>query len=149
VTRITSLAADNLQFPWDIVVDWANTIYVTNRYNHRVQKFLREAENGTAIADQASGISGSAANQWNQPTDIYVNSNGDIFWSDTNNNRIQFFSPGQSSGVMIAGITNIVILVIIEVIILFFNFHFIRLFTVSHFQKIGKRSLSRDYVQFS
>jgi hypothetical protein len=43
VTGVTSLAADNLQLPWDLVVDWANTIYVTDRYNQRVIKTVENS----------------------------------------------------------------------------------------------------------
>lgn len=88
-TGFSGTASDLLSFPWDLALDRSNTLYVTDRYNHRVQKFLMGVKNGTTSAGQMNGIGGSAANQFNQPTGIYVDSSGTLLVSDTGNNRTQ------------------------------------------------------------
>jgi hypothetical protein len=102
-TGFAGTASNQLYLPWDLTLDWANTLYVTDRFNHRVQKFLMNAASGTTIAGQMNGTSGMNMNQFNQPTGIYVDLNGDIFISDTNNNRAQFWSNGASSGQTLVG----------------------------------------------
>lgn len=84
-------------------MDWSNTLYITDRYNNRVQKFLINAKNGTTIAGQSNAIFGSMSNQLDQPTGIYVNSNGDVYISDTNNNRIQRWNNGDTFGRTVFG----------------------------------------------
>lgn len=32
---------NQLNTPWDIVLDWANNLYIADYGNHRIQKFLR------------------------------------------------------------------------------------------------------------
>ena len=76
---------------------------MTDRFNQRVQKVLRGGANGTTIAGQTSGVSGTAANQFNQPTGIYVDSSGDAYVSDVNNNRVQYWSNGATSGQTVVG----------------------------------------------
>ncbi len=68
-----------------------------------MQKFLMNAKNATTVAGQMNGTFGSASNQLFQPTGIYLNSNGDIFVSDTNNNRIQWWINGATSGTTVVG----------------------------------------------
>ena len=38
-------ASDCLNTPWTIALDLSNSLYVTDRYNHRVQKFKSGAKN--------------------------------------------------------------------------------------------------------
>lgn len=46
---------------------------------------------------------GSAANKLNSPTSVYVDANGNIYVADADNNRIQKWAPGATSGVTVAG----------------------------------------------
>ena len=103
VTGMSTTASDNLWIPWAVALDWSNTLYITDRYHHRIQKFMRGAKNGTTIAGQINGVAGSTSTQLNQPTGIYLNSNGDVFISDTNNNRIQRWNNGETSGRTVFG----------------------------------------------
>jgi hypothetical protein len=84
-------------------LDWNNTLYVTDRYNNRVQKFMRGAKNGTTVAGMMNGTSGAAMNELDQPTGIYADSNGNIIVSDVNNNRIQSWASGASTGQTLTG----------------------------------------------
>jgi len=46
---------------------------------------------------------GSAANQLNAPTDVFVDSTGNIFVADHVNHRIQKWTPGAAAGITVAG----------------------------------------------
>lgn len=106
VAGITSSPGTNpnqFSFPWDLVVDWSYTLYVTDRGGHRVQKFLKGQQNGSTIAGQANGTSGSTANTFDGPTGIFVDDDGNIFVADRNNHRVQYWTNGASTGITYAG----------------------------------------------
>ncbi|CAF4049828.1 unnamed protein product, partial [Adineta steineri] len=92
-----------LNAPWDVALDWSNTLYVSDRYNHRIQKFLMNTKNGTTVAGQMSATSGSTMDKLNQPTGIYLDINGNLFISDAVNNRIQYWSNGAVTGQTLIG----------------------------------------------
>ena len=96
-------AANQLKNPWDLAVDCSNTLYVTDRYNHRVQKFSRDSLTGITVAGQANGTSGTNLSHLNEPTGIQVDSSGNVYVADKNNNRILFWPNGSPSGQIIAG----------------------------------------------
>lgn len=64
------------------------------------------AWNTTGITVAGTGVSGTAANQFNQPWSIFLNSNNDLYVADAYNHRIQLWTSGASSGTTIAGTTN-------------------------------------------
>ena len=101
-------AANQFSNPNGVFVDTANsnTLYVADSANHRIQKWLPNANTGVTVAGQ-TGVSGSAQNQLNYPVAVVVDSNGNMFISEANNYRISRWSVGASSGVPIAG--NVVI----------------------------------------
>ena len=86
-------------------VDSSNSIYIADYGNNRVQRWLPGATSGTTVAGQASGTSGSAANLLNRPTDVVVDSGGNVYVADSNNHRIQYWANGASSGITVAGIS--------------------------------------------
>ncbi|CAF3416761.1 unnamed protein product [Rotaria socialis] len=95
--------SSQLNTPADVSVDFSNTLYIADYGNNRIQKWLSGASNGTTVAGQASGISGSNATDLQHPAGILVDSTGNIYIADTNNHRIQFWAKGALSGVTIAG----------------------------------------------
>lgn len=96
-------AADQLKNPWDLAVDYSNTLYVTDRYNHRVQKFARGSVTGITAAGQANGTFGTSLYHLSEPTGIQVDSSGNIYVADKNNDRVLFWPNGSPSGQIIAG----------------------------------------------
>ena len=84
-------------------MDDANTLYVADSNNNRIQKFLMGSSTATTIAGDANGTFGTFPNQLQIPTCILFDTNGSLFVSDFNNNRIQFWSKGASVGITIAG----------------------------------------------
>jgi DNA-binding beta-propeller fold protein YncE len=75
--------------------------------NHRIQRYeLGVSANGTTVAGGHG--QGSGSNQLNGPYGVCVSKRtGDIYVADTNNNRIQRWSPGATTGVTIIGITGV------------------------------------------
>jgi sugar lactone lactonase YvrE len=101
-----SLGSKSNQFntPMGLFVDItaSYTLYVADTYNHRIQKWLSGAINGTTVAGQ-TGVSGSGLNQLSYPTTLILDQNRTMYIVDNGNNRIMQWFPGSSSGVLIAG----------------------------------------------
>ncbi len=74
--------------PWGIAVDSKGDVYVTDTWNHRVQKFTSEGEFITQWGYFGQGETGTAF--WG-PRDIAVASDGRVFITDTGNKRVVVF----------------------------------------------------------
>jgi hypothetical protein len=77
-------------FPRGIVVDENNRVYLVESDRDRILRLELDDLNYTCIA-ACSGSSGSSASQLNQPSDIRFDQYGNLFVSDTSNQRIQKF----------------------------------------------------------
>src|SRR5207253_2772149 len=75
------------QDPEGIALGTGGMVYVTDRYNDRVQAFTRT---GSFIGSW--GSSGTGQGQFTGPIGIAVNSGGEVFVAD-GSGRIQVFSP--------------------------------------------------------
>jgi len=98
-------ASNKLYYPYGLSIDWSNALYIADRYNHRVQKYTKGVLYGETVAGQASGVSGTGSSFFCGVTDVDVDSDGNIYAADTENQRIQMWSPGSSTGVTVAGVT--------------------------------------------
>ncbi|CAF4539650.1 unnamed protein product, partial [Rotaria sp. Silwood2] len=49
----------HLNTPWDVTLDYQNSLYIADRNNHRIQKYLVGSLSGITVAGQANGTSGS------------------------------------------------------------------------------------------
>ena len=84
---------DHLQFngPWSIATNPTNDkVYVCDKYNHRIQVLNSDFTFSSTIG---TGSRGSTLGEFNEPSDVAVNKDGNIFVADSGNNRIQVFSP--------------------------------------------------------
>jgi len=79
-----------LSGPWDVTSDSMGNIYVADTGNNRVQFFQAGEVNGTTIAG-VSGQSGISSTKLNQPYSVALDSQLNLYVSDTNNARIQMF----------------------------------------------------------
>lgn len=91
----------NQVWPSAVFVDTAGNIYLTDTYNHRVQKWAPGAAAGITVA--GGNGAGSAADQFNFPMGLFVDHDGNTYIGDQNNNRVQKWSPGASQGITVAG----------------------------------------------
>jgi len=88
-----------ISFPNGIYVDAGGNVYVADYAYNRVQKWAPGADTSIIVAGQSDGTAGSAANQLNSPTDVFVDDSGNIYVSDAGNNRVQKWAPGATSGI--------------------------------------------------
>ncbi len=72
--------------PQGIFVDSSGSVYVTDFWNHRIQKFT---STGTYVTKW--GSSGSGDGQFNYPNGVTVDNSGNVYVADKDNHRIQKF----------------------------------------------------------
>ncbi|CAF4127549.1 unnamed protein product [Rotaria sordida] len=95
--------ASQFQTPVDIALGSSNTFYIIDYLNHRVQYWKIGNLSGTTVAGQASASAGTTAAYLTYPTGLYVDSNDNIYVSDSGNNCVQLWNNGTSVGTMVAG----------------------------------------------
>ena len=82
-------------------MDYANNLYIADRGNHRIQKYLFGSSIGQRVAGNVTA--GSSSDKLNSPVRVLIDSNEDLYITDRANCRIQFWHKGANSGTTIAG----------------------------------------------
>ena len=95
--------ATQLSLPYSLAVDSSNAVYIADRFNHRIQKWVVGASTGTTVAGQANATSGTALNYLTNPCDVLLDSSGNLYVADTWNYRVLFFTVGATFGTIVAG----------------------------------------------
>jgi DNA-binding beta-propeller fold protein YncE len=103
VTGINGAAANQLNTPARITMDSFDSLYIADFDNHRIQKYLLNATSGTTIAGLPNATSCSSAICLNYPTDVAVDSNGNIYIPDSDNQRLQLWAAGAIVGITVDG----------------------------------------------
>ncbi|CAF4335707.1 unnamed protein product, partial [Adineta steineri] len=103
VTGMSGINASQLNNPWGLALTYDNTLYVTDRYNNRVQRFVSGSTVGTTVAGHSNGMSNSMLNSLFFPSKIVLDSNEKLYIADGFNNRGLYWTKGSNSGVLIAG----------------------------------------------
>ncbi|CAF3522008.1 unnamed protein product [Rotaria sp. Silwood1] len=96
-------ASNLLNVPFGLTLDSSTTLYIADGFNNRVQKYLRDESFGVTVAGQVDGSSNSTSSYLNFPSDVAVDSDGNIYVTDTFNYRVQLWTSGSSSGTLAAG----------------------------------------------
>ena len=98
-------AANQLNFDvWyfaGVATDASGNVYVSDKANNRVQKWVPEATEGVTVA--GGNGQGSGSNQFNYPNGMAVDASGNLYIADANNHRVQKWVPGATEGVTVAG----------------------------------------------
>ena len=93
--------SSGLSEPRGVFVSADGYLYVADAGNSRIVRFASGSTTGTTVAGSASN-NGSAANQLDKPYNMYVDALGNIYIADYNNNRIQKWESGASTGSTVA-----------------------------------------------
>lgn len=91
-------AEGGFNFPVGLDVDGSGDVYVAEAGNNRVQK-LSAAEAFMFQIGRSDEASGSADGEFSSPIDVALDSDGNIFVTDSGNNRVQKFD---SSGAFVS-----------------------------------------------
>ena len=92
---------NQFNYPTGIAFDKDENLYVSDRNNHRIQKWLKGSTVGETVA--GGNDYGSESNQLNEPGKIVLDALGSIYIADTENHRIQKWYQGASQGQTVAG----------------------------------------------
>lgn len=92
---------NQFHYPTGIALDPAGDLYVSDMYNHRIQRWKPGATVGITAAG-GNGY-GNSPSQLEEPGKIDIDSQGNIYIADTGNNRIQKWEYGGLSGTTVAG----------------------------------------------
>ncbi|CAF1991243.1 unnamed protein product [Rotaria magnacalcarata] len=95
---------DRLTNPFGVKLDTANTIYIADRDKNRIQRWHTGATSGTTVSGQASGTSGVALNCLNNPGNVEIDSNGNLYVTEIFNYKVLFWSNSTSTDTIVAGI---------------------------------------------
>lgn len=82
-------------FPRGLAVDEEGSVYVADASNHRIRKISPAGEVSTLAGNSSAGSAngqGTAA-QFYYPSDVALDSGGNLFVADYNNHQIQMISP--------------------------------------------------------
>ncbi|CAF3457961.1 unnamed protein product [Rotaria socialis] len=90
----------SLSAPVSIFVDNNNNLFVADRDNARVLKFVPNATIGIIVA--GNGTIGNGSNQLSSPKGVAIDQYGDIIVADSSNYRIQKFVNGSTIGITLA-----------------------------------------------
>ena len=101
ITGSSGTGANQLNQPVNLFVDANYNMYIADTGNHRIQFWRAGATSGTTIAG-TPGSAGSGVTQLNSPSDVSVDTSGNIYVADRYNNRIQYFRNGTTTGVTVS-----------------------------------------------
>ncbi|CAF0890261.1 unnamed protein product [Adineta steineri] len=92
---------NQLNLPTFIFVDEDQTIYVSDRSNHRVMKWRKGAKEGTVVA--GGNGQGKNLNQLYYPQGVIVDDLGQIYVADYENNRVMRWCEEKEEGEIVVG----------------------------------------------
>ncbi|CAF4097005.1 unnamed protein product, partial [Adineta steineri] len=92
---------NQLNFPTFIFVDEEQSLHVSDRYNHRVMKWRKDAKEGTIVA--GGNGKGRNRNQLSSPAGVVVGDLGQIYVADWWNHRVMRWCEGKDDGEIVVG----------------------------------------------
>jgi len=103
VSTISGRDNMHLNTPVDFALDYKSTIFIADRSNHRIQKYVRGSMNGTTVAGFGNGTSGTSPNGLIQPNHVIVDDEENLYISNLGSDRVLYWSRNALSGVVVAG----------------------------------------------
>lgn len=103
ITSQLGTQPNQLSIPFDVAINYANTLYISDMNNNRIQRWFRGASSGTTVCGLQNGTHGSAANQLYSPGIVALDSDDGIYIADSQNSRIQFCTSNATNALTVAG----------------------------------------------
>ena len=103
VSNISGTDNMHLNGPADLALDYQGTMFIADRYNHRIQRYVRGSMSGTTVAGFGNGTSSTSANGLIQPIHVIVDDEENLHITDHGNHRVLSWSRNALSGVVVAG----------------------------------------------
>lgn len=85
----------------------SNSLLIPNCFSNNVVQWILGASSWSLIAGYVNGSSSSTSTGFSCARDVLLDPMGNTYITDRDNQRIQFFPIGETSGITIAGITGI------------------------------------------
>ena len=99
-------SATQLSLPYSLAVDLSNTLYIADRWNNRIQKWVSGASSGVTVAGQSNAASGIGLNFLNGPCEVILDSSNNLYIADTENHRVVYWAVNATTGTLVAGTGN-------------------------------------------
>ena len=103
ISGVVGNGSNQLYNPWGLALSYENTLYVADRFNHRVQKYLRGSLNGTTVAGQANATTCSSYQCLWRPSSIVLDDNENIFISEERDHWVVLWKKDAAIGELVAG----------------------------------------------
>ncbi len=104
ITGSSGTNSSQLNFPFGIMLDYANNLYIADYDNQRIQKYFVGSSTGETLAGNTT-IGSSQSLLYNPPY-VIMDANGNFYITDKANHRILYWLDGAISGTTVAGITD-------------------------------------------
>ena len=99
---------NQLSYPMGIYFESSsNSVLIANRFEHNIVRWRIGDSDWTLVAGNLNSTRGNSPSSLNNPHGLTVDPMGNLYVADTVNQRIQFFSVGETEGRTIAGITGV------------------------------------------
>ena len=103
VSAVPGIDNMHLNTPVDFALDYKSTIFIVDRSNHRIQKYVRGSMNGTTVAGFGNGTSGTLLDGLILPNHVIVDDEENLYISNPGNDQILYWPCNALSGVVVAG----------------------------------------------
>ncbi|CAF4626919.1 unnamed protein product, partial [Didymodactylos carnosus] len=99
-------AQNQLLYPAGIFVDDDESVFIADRNNHRIQKWLPNATNGTTVAG-ITNSSGNDSRHLNSPYCVWLDKDNNMIILDSGNSRVLKWPQGSTNGTTLVQLDNI------------------------------------------
>lgn len=103
ITGVAGNGSSELYNPWGLALTYDYTLYIADRYNHRVQKYFKDSSIGITVAGQANSTTCKTLQCLYNPSTIILDDGENLYIADSGNNRIVLWKRGASVGQLSAG----------------------------------------------
>ena len=93
----------HLNWPFDLTLDYQGTMFIADRNNHRIQKYVRGSINGTTVAGFGNGTSSTSLYGLIFPTHVIVDDEENLHITNCDKHQILYWARNALSGVVVAG----------------------------------------------